>query len=247
MGYVLKFIKNMKQSNVQKKPDSCQRLTVYLSEDEVQDGRKYFFKKTTAEVKHFNKQKSYEKFSVEREGVLWYTGRILPTNEFTITGRFTDAMKDLSQSTFCVPIIDKFSPVAYSIINDVHWHDKNVKHSGVESTWRQVLSIAYITEGRGIVKLIRKNCERCRYLNKKQIDVMMGPISPFNTTIAPAFYITQVDLAGPFLSYSSYHKRTTIKVWFAVFCCCTTSAVKIKLMEDYSSSAFIQAFIRFSS
>ena len=72
----------------------------------------------------------------------------------------------------------------------------------------------------------------------------MGPISPYNATIAPAFYITQVDLAGPFLSYSSYNKRKSIKVWFSVFCCSTTSAIKMKLMEDYSSSAFTQAFIR---
>ena len=75
---------------------------------------------------------------------------------------------------------------------------------------------------------------------------MMGSISPYNTIIAPAFYVSQVDLAGPFLSYSAHNKRATVKVWFAVFCCCTTSAVKLKLMEDYSSQAFIQAFIRLS-
>ena len=74
----------------------------------------------------------------------------------------------------------------------------------------------------------------------------MGPVSKFNITIAPAFYITQVDLTGPFQAYAKHHTRTTVKLWMAVFCCCTTSTVNIKMMEDYSSSAFVRAFIRLS-
>ena len=74
----------------------------------------------------------------------------------------------------------------------------------------------------------------------------MGPISNHNLTIAPAFYSTQVDLAGPFLFFSAQHKRTTVKIWLSVFCCATTSAVKIKVMDDYSTSSFLQAFTRFS-
>ena len=36
------------------------------------------------------------------------------------------------------------------------------------------------------------------------------------------------------------------KVWFLVFCCSTTGAVDVRVMEDYSTDAFILAFIRFS-
>ena len=74
----------------------------------------------------------------------------------------------------------------------------------------------------------------------------MGAVSSQNLTIAPAFYITQVDIAGPFLSYSTHNKRTTIKVYFVIYCCSTTSSVSIKVMEDYSASSFLQSFIRFS-
>ena len=51
-------------------------------------------------------------------------------------------MKDLSSIMFCVPVIDKHSPFTYSFVNDVHWFDKDVKHSGIETTWRQVLKTA---------------------------------------------------------------------------------------------------------
>ena len=74
----------------------------------------------------------------------------------------------------------------------------------------------------------------------------MGAVSSQNLAIAPAFYITQLDIAGPFSAYSPHNKRTTIKIWFVVYCCSTTSAVNIKVMENYSASAFLQSFIRFS-
>ena len=158
----------------------------------------------------------------------------------------TNAMQDLSAATFCVPIVDKHSPLAYAIINDVRWNDKVAQHSGIETVWRYVLKKAYVTEGCSIVKNIKRLCQRCRYLKKKTIDIIMGPVSEYNLKIAPAFYITQVDLTGPFKAYSKLNKRATLKIWLVVFCCATTTAINIKVMEDYSTTAFIQAFTRFS-
>ena len=74
----------------------------------------------------------------------------------------------------------------------------------------------------------------------------MGPVSAFNLTVAPAFYYTQLDLSGPYSSYSPSHKRTVVKIWLIVFCCCSTSAVKIKVMDDYSTTSLLKAFSRFS-
>jgi len=79
---------------------------------------------------------------------------------------------------------------------------------------------------------------------KRQLDVSMGPLSQDNFNIALAFFCSQTNLAGPFLSYSNHHKRTTVKIWLIVFCCSTTTAVKTKVMEDYSTTSFMQAFTR---
>ena len=154
----------------------------------------------------------------------------------------TNAVQDLSPATFCVPIVNKHSPLAYAIINDVHWNDKIAQHSGIETVWRYVLKKAYVTEGCSIVKNIKRLCQRCRYLKKKTIDIIMGPVSEYNLKIAPALYINQVDLTGPFKAYSKHNKRTTLKIWLVVFCCATTTTINIKVMEDYSTTAFIQAF-----
>ena len=159
-----------------------------------------------------------------------YNGRILPCDSISVTGKMTAAMRDLSSTTFFVPIVDKHSPLAYSIINEIRWHHPVIQHKGVESVWRYVLKEAFIIEGRDVVTKITKACERCRYIKRKTIEVCMGPVSSSCLQIAPAFYITQVDLAGPFKAYSPHNKRSTIKIWLSIFCCTTTSTTSIKVM-----------------
>ena len=254
LAIVMKFCKLLlqKSKSVVKSSKDAQMIyremvdRVYITEREMKVAEKYFYRKCTLEIKQFVPVKKYEKFAKEKDEVLTYTGRILPTNEILVTGNFTSAMKDLSSTTFCVPVIDKNSPVAFSIVNEVHWCDAVAKHAGIETVSRYVLKKVYIIEGRSLVKLVKKKCLRCHYLAKKTVDVIMGPISDYNLSIAPVYYLTQVDLAGPFKAYSAHQKRTTIKIWLAVFCCSTTSSTNIKIMDDYSSTSFIQAFIRFS-
>ena len=142
------------------------------------------------------------------------------------------AMRDLAADTFCVPIIYKHSLLAYSLINEVHWHLKAAMHSRIETVWRYVLKTGFIIFGRDLVKKIKTQCERCRYLRKKVIDVEMESISKHSITIAPAFYITQADICGPFKAYSLNHKRIKIKIWLFVYCCISTSTTNIKVMDD---------------
>ena len=68
----------------------------------------------------------------------------------------------------------------------------------------------------------------------------------FQVIIAPAFYRTQVDICGPLKAYSPHNKRTTIKIWLVICCCMTTSTTSIKVMEDYSTITFVQAFTQFA-
>ena len=165
---------------------------------------------------------------------LIYTGRILPEDQVTIVGHYTEAMNDLSQHSFCVPVLDKDSPVAQSITLDVHWNHPACKHSGVETTLRFILKKVYIIEGHSLVKSIRRRCQRCCYLMEKTVEATMGPILYCNLILAPAFYTSLVDLSGPYSAYSPLHKCTTVKIWLAIFCCCSTSAVSIKILDDYS-------------
>ena len=152
-------------------------------------------------------------------------------------------MKDLCSNTFCVTLIYKHSPLAYSIVNGIHWHSDAAKHSGVEIVCRNVLKLGYIMQGRDLVKKVKKNYERCRYLRKKAINIEMGPVPTHNLRTAPAFYATQINLCRPFKAHCPHNKRMTIKSWLAVCCCMSTSTTLIKVMENYSTTAFILSFV----
>ena len=78
------------------------------------------------------------------------------------------------------------------------------------------------------------------------MKVLMGPLGEETLKIAPAFYVSQVDISGPYSAYSSINKRATVKVWFVLFCYCATSAVEVSIMEDYSTESYLLAFVRFS-
>ena len=132
-------------------PDTKAKLQVILSEEEIKNAENYFFQKTTAEIQHFMKENQYKRISKEKEGILYYTGRILPNQNVTVVGRMTIVMKDSQQTSFCVLIIDKYSPLAYIIVNEIHWYNNIVKHVGIETVLRHTLSIAYIIEGREII------------------------------------------------------------------------------------------------
>ncbi|XP_066931129.1 uncharacterized protein [Clytia hemisphaerica] len=244
MAYVLKFINSFKKFHKPNPSASTKERHLLLNDADIERAKSYYFKKATSEVKQFTNKTKYNKISEEKDGILFYTGRILPTDQITAIGKATAIMKDLTALTFCVPIIDKNSPLAYSIVQEVHWNHPTAIHSGIETTWRYVLQTCYILEGRSLVKQVRSSCPRCRYLLKRKFQVIMGPLSEDNLKIAPAFFVAQTDLAGPFQSYSEHHKRTTVKIWLLVFCCATTTAVKIKVMDSYNTTSFLQAFTR---
>ena len=187
----------------------------------------------------------YENVSVEKCGVLYYLGRVA-TGDISFDGcDITQKMIDLSKQSFEVPIVDRYSPIAYSIVNDVHWYHTSAMHSGVETTIRAIMMIAHILHVRQLVKLVKKNCKRCRYLLKRTVDIMMAPASELQLTVAPPFYVTQCDLCGPFSSYSTHNKRSTVKVWMVVFVCCTTGTTALKIMQGFDTSQFVLAFTRF--
>ena len=243
ISIIIIFIRKCKLKSVR---ENQQEKYLKITEEELVEARNYLFRVASKEVKDAMKKDKYEKISVERDGILFYTGRILPTQKVSAAVTLTDTMLDLSDTMFCVPLVLKSSPVALSIVDEIHWYHEVAKHSGVETVLRYTMKYAYIIEGRDLVRYVRKNCIRCKMILKRTLNVSMSPVSPYQLKIAPAFYATQTDIAGPFNSFSLHSKRTTVKVWMVVFCCTATTTTSIKIMEDCGTMAFIQAFIRFA-
>ena len=152
-------------------------LIVRIQEEILNASKAYFFEKASAEVLKFVDPGKYKNISTLKDGILYHTGRILLVQEIDGRSHLADACLDLSASTFCVPITDAHSPVAYAIVSETHWYSLDVSHGGIESVLRYSQQTAFIIGGRSLVKCMKKECPRCRFLEKKGLRVAMGPVS----------------------------------------------------------------------
>ena len=201
-----------------------------LTDSEIQCSLNYYFRKGTEELKSYVHPKFYQNESYEKDGIMYYTGRV-SVSDISFHSDLTDKIIDLSKKSFVVPIVDRHSPLAYAIVNEIHWNDKTVRHTGVETTIRAVMSVAHILKVRSLVKIFRENCKRCRFLLRRTVEVIMGPASKDQLHVAPPFYVTQMDICGPFKAYSIHNKRASVKIYIATFVCCTTGTMSLKIME----------------
>ena len=90
---------------------------VVLTADEIADSEMYFFRKATLEVVEFCKPKDYRHFSQKRDGILYFSGRLLDSGGIKA---LEQVMFDLNPVTFCRPLVDRHSPIAYSIMLETH-------------------------------------------------------------------------------------------------------------------------------
>ena len=140
IGFIKRFINNLiLKYKVRKGLDINELLLINceaLTENEIKEAENYFYKIATQEIKDFVDEKEYKLISSEKGQILYYTGRILPTQKVTSSTELSDVMKDLCATTFVIPIVSRHSPLAYSIINEVHWYHPIGKHRGVETVLR---------------------------------------------------------------------------------------------------------------
>ena len=89
-------------------------LIVILTDHDIKFALEYFFKKSTLELKKFATKQSYKNITEDKEAILYYTGRILPSQEFGGNLSMTDVIVDLTARKFVVPVVDDLSPLAFS-------------------------------------------------------------------------------------------------------------------------------------
>ena len=118
----------MKSSSVLKQPSAY----ISLTGDNIHVSKEYFLKKYTSEVKYFLSKNNIKNSHLKKR-ILYFTGRLLNVDDVTIVGRYNSTMRDLVDSMFFVPVVEKYSPVALIILNEIHLHHQSAKHSGIET------------------------------------------------------------------------------------------------------------------
>lgn len=57
---------------------------------------------------------------MNRDGILMYSGRILPKDTVNTISEMISVMEDLAADTLCVPMVYKHSSLTYRLINKIH-------------------------------------------------------------------------------------------------------------------------------
>ena len=208
----------------------------------------YLFRKATDEVKEFNSSAVVQKVAVEVDGVLLSAGRIINEMEFMQTGEIEVDLGSLGIRTR-LPILDRHSPLAYSIAQYVHWD--LAKHRGAETCSRISLEHVSIMQGAALYRELGQNCPRCAIKRKRYIEAAFGPIKENQLAIAPPFWFCQMDLFGPVDVFVPGFERETrnrrvlkSKCWIMVSVCPTTKLVNIQVVEQSSAAGIVSGVIR---
>ena len=200
------------------------------------------FVATTAEVKKFNSPKAIAAVATELDGILVFNGRIL---DDTRPKSLVSLSFDLLPRSFCRPVVDRYSPVAYSVM--LYVHNTLTNHGSILHAIRVSAGIVYIMGCRSLAIEIRESCHHCKRYKVRLLEAALGPLHPGRLAPAPAFYLVQVDLFGPFLACSEHNFRSKVKIWGCVFKCMSTLSVWVECLTKSDVGAFLQAYVRFSA
>ena len=220
-----------------------------LTERFVNLSLNHLYRKAASEVKQFNSKKLVEKISVEQDNILFSKNRILDGMSFAELGDLQLSDLPVMGVKAHVPIIDRHSPLAYSIGQHIHWNVAH--HKGIESCNRFSLQNCSILQGMSLYKELAEDCMWCTRKRKKLIEVSMGPISDHQLSIAPPFWCAQVDLFGPLFCYVPGHERKTrrtapaqVKTWILTTVCEVTKLVNCQVIEKSDSSGILDGMTR---
>ena len=106
----------------------------------------YFSLEASQEIKRFLASGKYLNIIKEIDGALYYSSRILPDYKFD-RYPLCKAAIDLYHTSFCVPVMDQYSPVAISLAMEIYWYHPDVKHLGIETISRQTQQVVHIIGG----------------------------------------------------------------------------------------------------
>lgn len=132
----------------------------------------------------------------------------------------------------------------------VRYYHQSVRHQGRHLTEGAVRSGGYwITGVKRLISSILHSCVQCRKLRGKEEVQLMSDLPADRLEHTPPFTNVGVDAFGP---WTITTRRTrggsaNSKRWAILFTCLTTRAIHIELVEEMSSSAFINALKRFEA
>ena len=210
----------------------------------------YWYKKGSKEVVQFNKKEMIARVATEKNGILYCRSRIMDGQRFISAVGFEKKSLGLEvQLNMMTPLLDRHSPIAYSVANYVH-HDLG-KHVGYETCFRISLGYCHVIQGASLFREISDECAKCSMIRRKYIEVIMGPVSDHQLTLSPPFDAAFCDLDGPYDIFVPGHERETrgkkvlsAKAYIMSFACPVTKLLNLQVIETKSADGVLEGLTR---
>ena len=187
---------------------------------------------------------------LEKDENLKKTSPILALNPFLdedgilrVGGRIRKS--DLGHYEKMPVIIPKKSHVAVLLVR--HFHEKTY-HQGRHFTEGEIRRNGYWIIGmKKLIASILRVCVTCRKLRSQTSEQKMADLPEDRLKPCPPFTNVGVDMFGPFLVVTRKTRggMANNKRWAALFTCLTSRAIHIEVVEEMTSSSFINALRRF--
>ena len=196
-----------------------------------------------------------KKIVVEKDSFLFSKTRILDGQRMQVAAgledlEFLNNFKPFTSGTTLIcPVIDRFSPTGFAIAKYIH--DNVYPHRGYESSFRLSMDYVYILEGLKSFREIGEECVTCKKLRGKYLAIAFGPLPPENFTLAPVFYVCQLDIFGPCHVYVPGHsmnlrnkKVLESKYYVSVFARPISKCVNLQVIENKAADGIIDGINR---
>ena len=223
---------------------------MHITDEDVSLALQYWYRTGTGEVYMFNKKEFVEKATVEKNGILFYKSRIMDGQRFITTAGFNeDNLGSEVQLNMMTPMLDRHSPIAYSIASFIH--NQVGKHAGYETCYRLSLGFCHIVQGASLFREISEECSKCKMNRKKYIEAVMGPVSDHQLTIRLPFFAALCDLNGPYSVFIPGHERETrntkvlnSKLYIMSFACPVSKLIHLQVIESKSADGVLEGLTR---
>jgi hypothetical protein len=225
-------------------------IAVRIQEGDIQWVLHYYYAAATREVEHFVKPNIISRIAIKKGDILFNKSRILDGRRFIQTAGFenSEILRDQGINSMA-PIIDRWSPLAYSIGD--HIHTRVAKHAGFETCFRHSHAFVHILQGFHLFQELGEECVTCQKQNSRFIQASMGPIDDAKLTVAPAFWISQMDIWGPitvFVPGREKHTRNSpalpAKIWIQMAVCVITKNVNLQVVEGHDAKSLAEGITR---
>ena len=231
-------------------PDNNTSPVPRFDDEDIARALMYWYRKATLEVEQFVKADTIKKLAVKKNGILYCRSRILDGQRFLEAGdlRVESLGKDVGLSLM-VPLVDRFSPIAYSIAAFIH--NEVGKHAGWETCLRLSIEYAHILQGGSLFRQLSDECSKCKKYRQKFLEVVMGPVSEHQLTISPPFHTAFCDLDGPYHVFVPGHERETrnkkvmsCAVYVMTFVCPMSKLCNLQVIETKSAEGVLEGLMR---